>query len=72
MEHNNFTDIPLLSPITSLLGLTGSIDGETGLEIVNDYALAFFDQHLRNKPQTLLEKEHVPPQEVLIKSNADG
>jgi dienelactone hydrolase len=69
MGHNNFTDIPLLSPLTTPLGLTGSINSNTGLNIVNDYSLAFFDKHLRDEKQPLLQNDHSPPPEVQFKTN---
>lgn len=55
MAHYNFTDIPLLSPLTTPLGLTGPIDGARGLAIINAYTLQFFDHYLRGRPAPLLE-----------------
>lgn len=46
MYHTNFTDAPLLTPLARPLGLAGPIDGERGLDIVNAYSLAFFNQYL--------------------------
>lgn len=54
-EHFNFTDIPLLSPLTSLMGLSGPIDGRRGLTIINRYSVAFFDQALKEQPSSLLD-----------------
>ncbi|WP_068613802.1 alpha/beta hydrolase family protein [Paenibacillus tuaregi] len=54
-KHNNFMDQQLFSPlITRLLGITGSIDGERSIEIVNRYVLDFFDKHLKNTGGDLL------------------
>jgi predicted dienelactone hydrolase len=62
--HFNFTDIPLLSPITAQLGLTGPIDGARGLVIVSDYALAFFDAYLGDNAKDPLLAGSPPYSEV--------
>ncbi|WP_156094719.1 hypothetical protein [Nocardia lijiangensis] len=48
-KHLNFTDQQLFSPLLRLLGLTGDIDPRRSITIVNDYLLAFFDEHLRGR-----------------------
>lgn len=53
-QHYDFSDLPLLSPVTPWMGLTGPIGGRRGLSIVNDYALAFFNQHLKGMEEVLL------------------
>ncbi len=55
MFHANFMDFPRWSPLFRWLGVTGSIDGARGHEIVNAYALAFFDRHLRGVAAPLLD-----------------
>jgi len=55
MFHVNFTDAPFWSPITSLLGLTGPVDGKRMFDIVNAYSVAFFDKYLRGRPEALLD-----------------
>jgi dienelactone hydrolase len=52
--HYDFTDIPMLSPITSLLGLTGNVPGRRMVTLVDDYTRQFFDQSLRGTPAPLL------------------
>lgn len=52
--HANLTDVPLYSPLTSCLGITGTIDSQRAHAIVNAYSLAFFDLHLRGKRASLL------------------
>ncbi|WP_068621249.1 alpha/beta hydrolase family protein [Paenibacillus tuaregi] len=52
--HYNFTDLQLYSPIISKIGMTGSINGVRGAELVNHYVLEFFNQHLRGMKSTLL------------------
>ena len=53
-EHFDFTDLPLFSPLTHQLGLTGTIDGELMTEILNRYTLAFFDKTLRGQDDVIL------------------
>jgi hypothetical protein len=55
MFHLNPTDLPLLSPLASRLGLSGPIGAQRGHRIVNAYSLAFFDQHLKGQPAALLD-----------------
>jgi dienelactone hydrolase len=45
-EHYNYTDIPLLTPISPQIGLSGSIDPALSVEIVSRLSLAFFKQYL--------------------------
>ena len=55
MFHADFSDAPLLSPLTSWLGITGPIDPARALRIVSAYSLAFFDRHLKDRPAALLD-----------------
>jgi len=50
MFHADFSDARLLSPLTSILGITGPIAASRAHAIVTDCALAFFDRHLRGDP----------------------
>jgi predicted dienelactone hydrolase len=45
--HFDYTDIPLLSPLASALGLAGDRDARDVLAIINDYTRTFFDWHLK-------------------------
>ena len=54
-EHFDFSDLPMLSPLTPLLGLSGEIESERALAIINAYTLAFFDQVLKGEPSPLLD-----------------
>ncbi len=54
MFHLNFTDLPYWSPIMSLVGMTGPINGQRGFDIVNAYSLAFFDKELKGQPSPFL------------------
>ncbi|MBH5320927.1 hypothetical protein I6N90_24380 [Paenibacillus sp. GSMTC-2017] len=46
-SHYNFTDLQMYSPLFSLMGFTGEIEGSRGAYIVNQYVLDFFNKHLR-------------------------
>ena len=52
-KHFDFSDVPLLSPIASHLGLKGSLKGKRVIKIVNSYLLDFFEMTLNNKPSVL-------------------
>ncbi|MCJ7623236.1 MAG: dienelactone hydrolase family protein, partial [Anaerolineaceae bacterium] len=53
-RHYDFADIPLLTPLASMIGFKGPIDGRRVLQINNAYSLAFFDLYLKNKSDVLL------------------
>ena len=53
-RHYNFTDVALLTPLASRLGITGPIDGEYGLKMINAYSVAYFDTVLKRKPPSTL------------------
>ena len=55
MFHVNLTDAPYWSPLFSWLGVTGPINGRRAHRIINAYSVAFFDQHLKNRPAALLD-----------------
>ena len=48
-RHYNFTDIPLLSPLTPQMGLTGPANGRQTLVTINDYTLAFFNDIFKSE-----------------------
>jgi predicted dienelactone hydrolase len=64
MFHQDFSDAPLLSPLTSVIGLTGSIDSRRGHEIVSAYSLAFFDRYLRSQSAPLLDSPPSSPEVI--------
>ncbi len=66
MFHANLTDVPLFSPLTSRLGITGPIDGRRAHAIVNAYSLAFFDRHLMSKSTPLLDRNDTRFREVTL------
>lgn len=53
--HYNFTDIGLISRLSAWVGNTGSVDLLAMNRIMNDYSLAFFNQHLRGRKEPLLD-----------------
>jgi predicted dienelactone hydrolase len=67
-EHFDYSDIPLFSPLTPQLGLSGSLNGRYTLAILNRYTLAFFDQALRGRPAELLAGPSPYP-EVQVRQN---
>lgn len=70
MFHLNFTDFPytLATPVARGLNLIGPIDWREGHVIVNAYALAFFDRHLRGRPAPLLDGRSTPYDGVTIEN----
>jgi hypothetical protein len=52
--HLDFTDLFLYSPVLKFTKAFGPIDGYRMVEIVNSYALAFFDKHLKGEISPLL------------------
>ncbi len=55
MFHVNLTDIPYWSPLLPWLGITGPIDAQRAHSIINDYSLAFFNQHLLGRAEALMD-----------------
>jgi pimeloyl-ACP methyl ester carboxylesterase len=53
-RHYDFSDLPLLSPLSPWFGLKGPIDGRRVLEIISRYSVAFFDMHLKGERNDLL------------------
>jgi dienelactone hydrolase len=53
--HASFTDLGLLADQASL-DIGAGIPGSRSLEITRAYVRAFFDQHLRGKPHSLLDQ----------------
>ncbi len=66
--HHNFSDLSLISPLGNALGFMGPIDGEQMVRIMNAYALAFFDRHLKGLPGALLNGISAEFPEVGIES----
>jgi pimeloyl-ACP methyl ester carboxylesterase len=54
-QHYDFSDISLYSPLGSTLGLKGPIQAEREINLLNDFLIGFFDQHLVNPDSALLD-----------------
>ena len=65
-RHHNFADENIWSPLLRNFGLLGSIDGYRMLQILNDYVLAFFDEHLKGVTSILLDGPSSEYPEVLF------
>jgi pimeloyl-ACP methyl ester carboxylesterase len=63
-RHFDFSDLPLLSPLSPWLGLKGPIDGQRVLRIINAYAVAYFDAYLKGVDSLLLVRETADYPEV--------
>ena len=55
MFHVNLTDVPYWSPLLPWLGVTGPINAQRTHDIINAYSLAFFNRHLLDRPEVLLD-----------------
>jgi predicted dienelactone hydrolase len=55
MFHVDLTDVALFSPLFSRAGFSGPIGAQRAHEIINAYALAFFDKTLKGRAPALLE-----------------
>jgi dienelactone hydrolase len=55
-RHFSFTDLAVtFAPAIKIVGLLGNIDGHRGLQITSDYILAFFDEYLNQRNNSLLD-----------------
>jgi hypothetical protein len=54
-EHASFTDLALLADQIGI-DIGAGIPGARSLDIARAYVRAFFDLHLRGKPQALLDQ----------------
>ncbi|HEY5095975.1 MAG TPA: hypothetical protein VII69_12745 [Candidatus Eremiobacteraceae bacterium] len=68
MFHEDFSDAPLLSPLTRWLGISGPMDAQRGHAIVCAYELAFFDRHLKGMTAPLLDGPSAEFPEVLFET----
>jgi len=54
--HQDFSDYPLLTPLSSpLMHERGTLNGDRTVSVINAYMLAFFDQYLKQQPAPLLQ-----------------
>lgn len=64
--HNDFIATPLLSPLTSQLGLTGDIPAGRVIPIVHNYLLGFFDVYLLGTGSATLDSVSFPEVSVTV------
>jgi hypothetical protein len=58
--HTNFMDVSLFAPVLQWLGVTGSIEGQRVIDIMNVLSLRFFDAYVRGTGAPELELEGFP------------
>lgn len=63
-EHFSFTDLPFLAGQLGLSDPAPALSGEHGWRITRDYVSAFFDLHLRDMSQPLLDGPTVTHPEI--------
>jgi hypothetical protein len=68
--HSNFTDVSAFVPLFRWLGVTGTIDGNRVIDLMNAVATRFFDTHVRGESSAVLELEDFP--EVSVQTNPAG
>ena len=69
MFHIDCTDLDLLSPLFPTIGFSGPIGSQRAHEIINAYAVAFFDKHLKGEPEALLDGPAAPYPEVIFEKH---
>ena len=65
--HTNFMDVSLFAPVLQWLGVTGPIEGERVIEIMNVLTQRFFDAYLRGTAAPDLPPPEFP--ELSTRSN---
>lgn len=68
MFHLDTTDTPMLTPLGSRLGLSGTVGQRRVHDLINAYSLAFFDRHLMGLPATLLDGPSTQYPEVSLET----
>jgi hypothetical protein len=58
--HTNFMDVSLFAPVLQWLGVTGTIEGERVIDIMNVLSRRFFDAYVRGGAASKLEPEGFP------------
>ena len=66
MFHINMTDIPYWSPALRWLRVIGPIEAHRAHDIINAYSLAFFNRHLLDKPEKLLDGPAIQYPDVIL------
>jgi dienelactone hydrolase len=66
--HSNFSDRPLYSPLRRLTD-AGRMRPQRAFQIINEYTLAFFEQYLNGRVQSILESRVSPYQDADFSRN---
>jgi dienelactone hydrolase len=62
--HYDFSDLPMLSPVASRLGLKGPLNGKRVIEITNAYLIDFFNLTLKGRPTDLIDESSPFPEVI--------
>ncbi len=54
-QHANFTDLPLITPLHWIIGMSGDINASRAMNVIDDYSLAFFNRYLKHAREDLLD-----------------
>jgi hypothetical protein len=65
--HSNFTDVSAFVPLFDWMGVTGPIEGERVIDIMNVFTQRFFDAHVRGVATPVLGAEGFP--EISTRTN---
>ena len=68
--HQDFSVLPLVTPLSSLLTERGPLEGQRTLQIITDYLLAFFNKYLKDQPTPLLNGPSPDYREVQFESHS--
>jgi len=66
-DHYDFTDLPMLSPLSPYLGFKGPLEGKRTLDIIRHYSLEFFDSVFKGLPTNAQVVKSVEFPEVVFK-----
>ena len=66
-KHMDYSDNPLIFPLSKRLGMSGPISSRRMLRITNDYILSFFEKYLKGKDAALLDGPPLQYPEVKFK-----
>lgn len=66
-RHTNFTDVSAFVPLFKWIGVTGPIEGQRVIEIMNRVSRRFFDAYLRGAGEPTFESAEFP--ELSIETN---
>ena len=58
--HTNFMDVSLFAPVLQWLGVTGAIEGQRVIDIMNVLSRRFFDTYVRGAAAPELDPERFP------------